>query len=100
MHTITTGIMFDFIKISLITYMFCALGRGEKQIFYDYQQLINRLPWYLSWPLGKCFMCLTGQVCLWYFIFTRPFDVFELLFFVSAGIFCSMIWDKIYNWLY
>jgi hypothetical protein len=79
-----------------MAYMFCALG-SQGMIFSPYQRLIDRLPEWLSWPLGKCFKCFTGQVMLWYFIFTHKFDVFELLFFVSAGIFVSMIWDKLYR---
>ena len=86
----------DFLKISLITFMFCALGQNERDVFYFYQRWIERFPWYLNRPLGGCYKCFTGQACLWFFLITKPFDIIELLFFVSAGIFCSMIYNKIY----
>jgi hypothetical protein len=91
--------MIEILKISLIAFMFCALGQHEGQIFYWYQQLIKQLPRYLNWPLGGCYKCFVGQVCLWYFIFTKPFNIIELLFFVSAGIFASMIYNDIYCYL-
>jgi len=90
--------MIEILKISLITYMFCALGEPGK-IFHFYRRLICRLPEWLCRPLGGCFMCLTGQVCLWYCIITKPFHVIDLLFFVSAGILMSMIWNRLYQWL-
>jgi hypothetical protein len=78
--------------------MFSALGE-EGMIFHWYRKLICRLPEWLCRPLGGCYRCLTGQICLWYFLFTKPFNIVELLFFCSAGIFCSMIWNEIYSWL-
>jgi hypothetical protein len=88
--------MIEIFKISLIAFMFCALGQNKKSLFHWYQKLISDLPWYISWPLGRCYKCFTGQVCLWYFIFTKPFNVVELLFFISSGIFISMIYNRIY----
>ena len=78
--------------------MFCALGQ-EGMIFAWYQQLINRLPEWLSKPLGGCYKCMTGQMMLWYFVITKPFNIIELLFFVSAGILSSMVYNKFYCWL-
>ena len=90
--------MIEIFKISLIAYMFCALGEKGK-IFHFYRREICRLPEWLCRPLGGCYMCFTGQVCLWYFIITKSFDIIELLFFCSAGIMMSMIYDKLYQWL-
>ena len=87
--------MIDVFKISLISFMFCALGQ-EGMIFEWYQKLISKLPKWLHRPLGSCYKCFTGQVCLWYFIFTKPFNVINFLFFISAGILLSMIWNAIY----
>jgi hypothetical protein len=95
--------MEEIFKISLIAYMFCALGQ-KKMIFHWYQRLIKRLPDWLSFPLGRCYKCFTGQVCFWYFIFTKSWsgtnnDFIELAFFVSVGIFCAVIYNRIYCWL-
>jgi len=99
--------MIEIFKISLIAFMFCALGKDEGMIFNWYQKLIKRLPQWISFPLGGCYKCFTGQVCFWYFCFTKDaldYGTFtkatiELLFFVSAGIFASAIYNKIFNWL-
>lgn len=88
--------MIEILKISLIAYMFVALGEKGK-IFHFYRRLICRLPEWLCRPLGGCSICFTGQICLWYFIITKPFNIVELLFFVSAGIFASMIYNFFYE---
>jgi hypothetical protein len=90
--------MIEILQISLITFMFCALGE-EGMIFEWYQKLICRLPEWLCRPLGGCYKCFTGQIMLWYIIFTKPFKIIEFLFFVSAGIIMSMIYNKIYCYL-
>jgi hypothetical protein len=90
--------MIEILKISLIAFMFCALGE-KGMIFEWYQDLINQLPEWLCRPLGGCHLCFTGQCCLWYFLFTKPFNLIELLFFVSAGIFMSAVYNKIYCYL-
>jgi hypothetical protein len=88
--------MVDVLKISLIAFMFCALGKDEGMIFHWYQRMIKNLPMYLNFPLGGCYKCFVGQVCFWYFIFAKPFNIIELLFFVSTGIFMAMIYNRIY----
>ena len=103
MLTIMTGIMFEVFKISLITFMFCALGQEKGDIFHWYQRLLKRLPEFLSKPLGGCYMCFTGQVCFWVYLLNRisleTYDLFEHLFYVSAGIIIAMIYNKIYCYL-
>lgn len=92
--------MIDILKISLITVIIAALIREEKTPLSWYGLLINKLPWYICKPIGGCYKCFTGEVFLWYFIFTKPFDIFELLFFVCAGIFTAMIYNKVYCYLH
>jgi len=91
--------MIDVLKISLIAFMFCALGQDEGMIFNWYQKLIVKLPDWLCRPLGGCYKCFVGQVCLWYFVFVKPFNIVELLFFISAGILSAMVYNKIYCYL-
>jgi hypothetical protein len=88
--------------------MFCALGQDEGMIFNWYQRILLRhkkcsakfiIPEWLQKPLGGCYKCFVGQVCLWYFIFTKPFDIIELLFFISVGILSAMVYNKIYCFL-
>jgi hypothetical protein len=91
--------MFEIFKISLIAFMFCALGQDEGMIFHWYQKMLKNLPAWINFPLGGCYICFTGQICFWYFIVTKPFNIIELLFFVSAGILSSMVYNKFYCWL-
>ena len=96
--------LIEIMKISFMTNMFCALG-AKRMVFYPYQKLIKRLPWWLSWPLGRCFKCFAGQILLWYWIITKPIEYKEisyygnLILFVFTGIFVSMVWDKLYRFL-
>ena len=90
----------EILKISLIAFMFVAISKQEQSIFSWYQKLIEPLPWYISEPIGGCYMCFTGQVCFWYYLLTQPFSVINLLFFASAGIMLSMVYNRIYNYLY
>ena len=84
------------LKISLICFMFVMMGEPG-YIFSPYQKLIMKLPDWLNRPLGSCYHCLCGQVSLWYFIFTQPFNVLELLFFISLSIALTEIYSKIWN---
>lgn len=92
------------LKISLITTIIAALIKEKKTPLSWYGRLIKKLPWYICKPIGGCYKCFTGEVFLWYFVFTKPFDLsfrysFDLLFFVCAGIFMAMIYNKIYCFL-
>lgn len=89
--------IYEAIKISLICFMFVALGDAD-MIFAPYQKLIERLPLWLNKPLGGCGYCLTGQVSLWYFVITKPFNIIELLYFVSLSIFLISIYEIIWNY--
>ena len=90
----------DIFKISLIAFMFCALG-DEGMIFNRYQKLIEKLPEWLFFPLGGCYLCFTGQVCFWYFLVNNFTDYIFIdhLFFTSAGIFLSAIYHRIYYFM-
>jgi hypothetical protein len=90
--------MIEILKLALIAYMFTALEK-DKMIFSFYLRWINKLPDWLNYPLGKCYICFTGQVMFWYFIFTKDFNFFDLCFFVSAGIFMSMVYNHLYDFL-
>jgi len=88
------------VKISLICYVFCALQEPE-MIFSFYQKLIYKLPNWLYFPLGGCYKCLTGQVCLWYYLinYFNSYNIIDHLFFISSGIFLSLIYNKLWDFL-
>ena len=78
--------------------MFTILGE-EGRIFRFYQRFIERFNVWIRFPLGGCFMCFTGQVCLWYYLITywHEYNLIDHLFFCSAGIAASFVYNKIYE---
>ena len=90
--------LIDLIKISLITFIFYALGEPG-MIFDWYQKLIGRLPELLWKPLGGCLRCFSGQVGFWFYliVYFKEYNFFDHLFFVSATIFLSMVYHGIYS---
>jgi hypothetical protein len=88
--------MIEILKISLIAFMFSALTQDEHTLLSWYGKLLNKLPWWLCKPLGGCYRCFVGQVCLWYLLLSHNFHSFEILFLTSFGIMVSMIYNKIY----
>lgn len=89
--------MIEILKIALISFMFCGLGT-EGMIFEPYQKLIRQLPDWIRKPIGGCYICFTGQVCLWFYLI-KYFNVYnpvDHLFFISAGIMSAMVYHKIY----
>jgi hypothetical protein len=95
--------MIEILKISLIGFMFSSMTQEEHTLLSWYGKLIEPLPWYLNKPLGGCYKCCTGQLCFWVFLINRiamgEYDFFEHLFYVSAGIMISMVYNKIYCYL-
>ena len=85
-------------EISLIAYVFCALGEPEN-IFAFYQRWLDKLPWYIANPLGACHKCFTGEVCFWGYIilYFHQYDFINHLFFAYAGIFLSVIYNKLWQ---
>jgi hypothetical protein len=90
--------MYDVLKISLIAFMFSALTQDEHTLLSWYGKLLNKLPWYLCKPLGGCYRCFVGQVCLWYLVIKGE-TILEIMFLTSFGIMISMIYNKVYCYL-
>jgi hypothetical protein len=90
--------MIEILKISLITFMFTILGE-KGRIFHFYQKAISGLPDWLRKPLGGCFLCMTGQVCLLYYpiVYWNEYNIVDHLFFCSVGIAATIVYNKIYE---
>jgi cell shape-determining protein MreD len=87
----------EILKISIIAFMFCALGT-DGMIFHFYQDWIRNLPWWIRNPIGGCYMCFTGEVCFWYSLVTHH-RIIDILFFASAGIFAALIYKFAWTFL-
>ena len=92
--------MIELLKISIIAFMFVALG-DKGMIFRRYRKAIRKLPQWLYFPLGGCYLCFTGQACFWYYIvvYFKDYNLIDHLFFVSGGIFLSSVYHKLYCWM-
>jgi hypothetical protein len=86
-------------KISLIAFVFVMLTEN-KMIFSFYKIWLLKLPEWISFPLGLCYVCFTGQVCLWYYLIFhfKEYNFIEHLFFISAGIMLSHVYKIIHNY--
>ena len=95
--------MYELGQIVVIAFMFSVLNRNEWDIFYFYRHWLENsgLPDWLTNPLGLCYKCFTGQVCLWYYLFAHSADynLIDHLSFTAGGIFISMILFRLYNYL-
>jgi hypothetical protein len=88
--------MIEILKISLMAFILVTIIQSKQSFLTFYHKVIKKLPWYLYKPLGGCYRCFVGQVCLWYYIVEKPFNILDLGFFVSAGIAVSIIYNRIY----
>lgn len=56
------------IKIAIVAWVFSNILIDEGMIFEKWWLVLNKLPNWLSKPLGACEYCLAGQIALWYYI--------------------------------
>lgn len=89
--------MFEILKIATITTVVSCLAQQENTILGWYGKLIKKLPFWLYKPLGGCVACMTGQVAMWYYLFTRSFHLLEFGFFVCAAIIMSLFLSVVYQ---
>ena len=91
--------MFEIFKISLIAFIFTEMTH-EGMIFHFYKLWLLKLPEWIAFPLGLCYMCFVGQACLWYYLIFhfKNYDFIEHLFFISAGIMLSVIYKILFNY--
>ena len=59
-----------------------------------YGNLIDRLPTWLSFPLGRCEKCLSGQLAFWWFIIFEKYNIVEHILTVTTTIFLTYIITK------
>jgi len=62
-----------------------------------YSNLIDRLPEWLSFPLGRCEKCLSGQLAFWYYLISdfNEYNIFVHILFTTTTIFITLILTKL-----
>jgi len=81
--------------ISLSAWVFVNLLQDEGMLFEWYGKLLEKLPAWLSHLLGKCDLCLAGQLGFWGYFLTGKYEIIEHLFFVIFSIFFVKIIDRL-----
>ena len=68
----------------IVAWVFCRILIEPGMIFGGWWQILNRLPEWLSKPLGACEYCFGGQLALWYFIFSFDYSIVHHIQFISV----------------
>ena len=58
----------------------------EKESHYKYKWIMN--------PILECELCVSGQLALWIFLFTAPFNLINLIFCICLSILIAKILSK------
>jgi hypothetical protein len=87
-------------EISFTAYVIYWLIAPE-EIFGFYGQWLLSFPEKIKWlskPLGGCYRCFTGQICMWSYlvIYRKEYNLIEHGFFIAGGIFLSMVYNLIF----
>lgn len=87
----------EMILIAIFAFVFCNILTDPDMIFGWYYNLIQKLPKWLSKPLGACEYCFVGQLSLWYYTikYFWYFDILELLSCVVGAIFIVRLINRI-----
>jgi len=80
---------------SLSAWVFVNMLQDEGMIFAWYGRWLERVPEWLSHPLGKCDICMAGQFGLWGYFLVGDYHVLNHLFFIVLTIFFIKIIDRI-----
>ena len=86
------------IIVGIVAWVFVFILIDTGMIFEKWWVVLNKLPQWLSKPLGSCEYCFTGQLGLWYYLYyaysTGAYNVFYHIDFISIAIFTTKIINK------
>ena len=82
---------YELIILLSITAIVVNILLEPDMLLYWYGNLLDRLPTWLSFPLGRCEKCLSGQLALWGFILLEPYNLVNHIFTITATIFITYI---------
>lgn len=85
------------ITIGIAAWIFVMILMEPGMIFYKWNDVLNKLPDWLAYPLGRCEYCLAGQLSLWYFFTLGDYNFFYHIGFISIAIFTVRIINHIIN---
>ena len=86
------------IIVGIVAWVFVFILIDTGMIFEKWWVVLNKLPQWLSKPLGSCEYCFAGQLALWVYLIQRlivgSYNVFEHIAFISIAIFTTKIINK------
>jgi hypothetical protein len=87
------------ITIGIIAWVFTHILIDSEMIFSKWWMVLNRLPNWLSKPLGACEYCLSGQLALWYYLYQSwlvgSYNALEHIAYISIAIFTVKIINRV-----
>ena len=91
--------MIDAVIIGVVAWVFTHILIDGEMIFEKWWLVLNRLPIWISKPLGACEYCLSGQLALWYYLYTSwlvgSYNALEHIVYISIAIFTTKIANRI-----
>ncbi len=81
--------------LALTAWVFVNILEDEDMIFGWYGKLIDKLPKWISKPIGGCDLCMAGQFGFWGYFLLGDYKLIEHLFFIILTIFFIKILDLI-----
>lgn len=81
--------------LALTAWVFVNILEDENMIFSWYGKFIDKLPTWISKPIGGCDLCMAGQFGLWGYFFLGEYKFIEHIFFTILTIFFIKIIDRV-----
>jgi hypothetical protein len=95
--------MIEAVIIGIVAWVFCLILIDEGMIFGYWWTVLNKLPVWLSKPLGACEYCFAGQLALWWYIYqsclTGQYNAFYHIAFISVAIFTVKVINELFDFL-
>jgi len=89
------------IIVGIVAWVFVFILMDSGMIFEKWWVVLNKLPQWLSKPLGACGYCFAGQLAFWYYLIHELIDgTYNALYhiaFVSIAILTVRILNHILN---
>lgn len=81
------------IIIAVCSFVYTEILTESGMILDKLYRLIDRLPKWLSKPLGSCSYCLTGQLSLWLYLwfYIENYNILNHIAFICISIFITHI---------
>lgn len=85
------------LTLAVLAWVVCVPLTEPGKIFSTYARALERLPRWISYPLGLCELCFAGQIALWSFVIWND-HLSEIIpeggQFIAWTIFCTYVIEK------